>query len=163
MVRKQKRTGSRLTRRGSTRLRLTYDAWNRPTQVESWKDANANGVQDEGEDWGLVAVYQYDGQGRRIAKIVRQVDGEEVTYQRTDYLYNEQWQVLEERTDTFEDLEGQGGARETPAETPTAIGDATHVLLLQTATRTIGCRHAPHGQNRDPQPAAPRDPARKHG
>ena len=111
------RRGRRECRHG-TRMRLTYDAWNRPTQVESWKDANANGVQDEGEDWGLVAVYQYDGQGRRIAKIVRQVDGEEVTYQRTDYLYNEQWQVLEERADPFDDLEGEGGARETPAETP---------------------------------------------
>jgi hypothetical protein len=58
------------------------------------------------------------GQGRRIAKIVRQVDGETVTYRRTDYMYDEQWQVLEERADTFEDLEGEGGALETPAETP---------------------------------------------
>jgi len=49
---------------------------------------------------------------------VRQVDGEEnVTYDRTDYLYDEQWQVLEERTDTFEDLEGEGGALATVAET----------------------------------------------
>jgi hypothetical protein len=47
-----------------------------------------------------------------------------------------------------------------PSATP---GDATHVLLLQTGPHTIGCQHAPHGQNRDPQPAAPRDPARKHG
>jgi RHS repeat-associated protein len=45
------------------------------------------------------------------------VDGEDVTYQRTDYLYDEQWQVLEERTDTFEDLEGEGGALATVAET----------------------------------------------
>jgi hypothetical protein len=41
--------------------------------------------------------------------------------------------------------------------------DATHVLLLQTAPPATGCRHAPHGRNRDPEPAAPRDPARKHG
>jgi hypothetical protein len=40
-----------------------------------------------------------------------------VTYDRTDYLYNESWQVLEERTGTFESLEGEGRARGTPAET----------------------------------------------
>jgi RHS repeat-associated protein len=129
MVRKQKRTGSRLTRRGSTRLRLTYDAWNRLTQVESWKDADEDGVQDEGEPWGLVAVYQYDGLSRRTAKIVRQVAGETVTYNRTDYYYNEAWRVLEERTDTFEDLEGEGGALETPAETPNVqwLWDARYI------------------------------------
>ena len=65
-----------------------------------------------------MAVYQYDGQGRRTAKIVRVVDGETVTYERTDYQYDEAWQVLEERSDSFEVLGGEGGALETPAETP---------------------------------------------
>jgi len=50
---------------------------------------------------------------------VRQVDGQQnVTYDRTDYSYNESWQVIEERTGTFESREGEGGARVTPAETP---------------------------------------------
>jgi RHS repeat-associated protein len=90
------------------RLHFTYDAWNRLVAV--WAD-------DEGEAGDLIASYQYDGLGRRTVKIVRQVDGEEVRYQRTDYLYDEQWQVLEDRADTFEDLEGEGGALATVAET----------------------------------------------
>jgi len=74
---------------------------------------------DEGEPGDLVAEHQHDGRGRRTAKIVRQVDEQQnVTYDRTDYSYNESWQVLEERTGTFESLEGEGGARVTPAETP---------------------------------------------
>ena len=92
----------------TTALHLKYDAWNHLVAVYA---------DDDGEPGDLIAEYQYDSQNRRVAKIVREVDGETVTYVRTDFEYNENWQCLEERTDTFEDLEGEGGARTTPAET----------------------------------------------
>jgi len=85
----------------TTELNFVYDAWNR---LVKFTDGDEN----------TIAEYRYDGLGRRIAKIVPNGDD----WDRTDYLYDEAWQVLEERTDTFEDLEGEGGARETPAETP---------------------------------------------
>ena len=94
-------------------LLLVYDGWNRLAKV--YEDTDGDGGEiDEGDT--LIAEYVYDGQNRRVVKIVRVVDEEEtVTYVRTDYQYNESWQCLEERTDTFEDLEGEGGARETVA------------------------------------------------
>ena len=55
-------------------------------------DNDGDGVIDAGE---LLAVYQYDGLHRRIVKLLP--DGED--YKRTDYYYNEAWQVLEERYD----------------------------------------------------------------
>jgi len=48
---------------------------------------------------------RYDGANRRILKIVRKVAGETVTYDRTDFYYDEAWQVLEERQENgFESL-----------------------------------------------------------
>jgi len=40
------------------RLRPVYDAWNRLVKVESWKDADTDGVQDtgSGEDWSLAVM-----------------------------------------------------------------------------------------------------------
>src|SRR4030042_3815330 len=53
-------------------------------------------------------------------KIVRKVQGETVTYDRTDLHYNERWQVLEERTENFASLgeypPDASGARGTLAE-----------------------------------------------
>jgi len=86
----------------TTELKFVYDAWNRLVKVTDSAGTTT------------IAEYRYDGLGRRIAKLVPNGDD----WDRTDYLYDEAWQVLEERTDTFEDLEGEGGARETPAETP---------------------------------------------
>ena len=69
-------------------LLCVYDAWNRLVAVHD--DNDGDGVIDAGE---LLAVYQYDGLHRRIVKLLP--DGED--YKRTDYYYNEGWQVLEER------------------------------------------------------------------
>ncbi len=66
---------------------LVYDAWNRLVRVE----------EEIGETLVPVAEYHYDGLLRRTAKLVRHDDGQQVTWTRTDYYYNENWQVLEER------------------------------------------------------------------
>jgi len=66
-----------------------YDAWNRLTKI--YRDANCNDtIDDPGE---LVATYSYDGQNRRIRKVLA-VPNPDITY---DYYYNESWQVLEIR------------------------------------------------------------------
>jgi len=75
-------------------LLTVYDAWNRPAKV--YKDSNANGTLDMGTD-ALVAEYRYDGLNRRIAKMVRKTVSGNERWDRTDYYYNESWQVLEER------------------------------------------------------------------
>jgi len=87
----------------TARQHYRYDAWNRLVKVT-----------DDSETPVTIAEYLYGGSGRRIAKLVPA--GED--WNRTDYLYNEEGQVLEERTGTFESLEGTGGARTTVAETP---------------------------------------------
>ena len=61
-----------------------YDAWNRLTKI--YRDANCNDTIDDPSE--LVVTYSYDGQNRRIRKVVAGND----TY---DYYYNESWQVLE--------------------------------------------------------------------
>jgi RHS repeat-associated protein len=63
-----------------------YDAWNRLTKI--YRDANCNDTIDDPSE--LVVTYSYDGQNRRIRKVVAGDD----TY---DYYYNENWQVLEVR------------------------------------------------------------------
>ncbi|MBE3070926.1 MAG: hypothetical protein IMZ66_11890 [Planctomycetes bacterium] len=88
-----------------------YDAWNRLVAV--YRDSNGNGAKDAGDT--LLHEAQYDGLRRRIAKIVRKVQGETVAYDRTDYYYAESWQCLEERTSEFAALDGAGGARTTAA------------------------------------------------
>jgi len=60
-----------------------YDAWNRLTRV-------GQGTSSPGT---LVATYSYDGQNRRIRKVV-EAGETDITY---DYYYNESWQVLEVR------------------------------------------------------------------
>jgi len=59
----------------------TYDAWNRLVKVQN-DDASAT-----------IAEYRYDGLNRRIAKLLP--NGQ--NWKRTDFFYNEAWQVLEER------------------------------------------------------------------
>ncbi len=59
-----------------------YDAWNRLTAV--YED-------DQGEAGDLIAAYSYDGQNHRVTKTL----ADETV---TDYYYNTQWQLLEERT-----------------------------------------------------------------
>jgi len=59
-------------------LRYKYDAWNRQTQVLTTGDSP-------------IASYSYDGLNRRITKVV---DGGSTT----QYIYNENWQVLEEKS-----------------------------------------------------------------
>jgi RHS repeat-associated protein len=63
----------------TTRLHFTYDAWNR---LVAYTDSSDN----------VIAEYRYDGLNRRIAKLLAGDD-----WDRTDYYYNEGWQVLEER------------------------------------------------------------------
>jgi hypothetical protein len=60
-----------------------YDAWNRLTRV-------GQGASSPGT---LVVTYSYDGQNRRIRKVVEAGEND-ITY---DYYYNESWQVLEVR------------------------------------------------------------------
>ena len=61
----------------------TYDAWNRQTSATDAAGAS------------VIARYFYDGANRRIAKAALNPTG--TAYDRTDYYYNESWQVLEER------------------------------------------------------------------
>jgi RHS repeat-associated protein len=82
-----------------------YDAWNRLTKI--YQDANCNDTIDDPSE--LVATYSYDGQNRRIRKVLA-VPNPDVTY---DYYYNEShglrslgeagWQVLEVRKDADAD------------------------------------------------------------
>jgi RHS repeat-associated protein len=64
-------------------VHLTYDAWNRLTEVRA---------DNEGEPGDLVASYEYDGLNRRIQKTTD--NGQRTTH----FFYNEQWQVIEERS-----------------------------------------------------------------
>jgi RHS repeat-associated protein len=96
-------------------LLMVYDAWNRQAAV--YRDANGDGAKDANDP--LIQEARYDGLNRRITKIVRHVQGETVTYDRTDYYYNEGWQCLEERTGSHASLgdypPNESGARGTVA------------------------------------------------
>ncbi|MDD4890785.1 MAG: hypothetical protein PHU85_12755, partial [Phycisphaerae bacterium] len=77
-----------------------FDAWNH--LVATHADDTSGGGHDAG---GLIAGYEYDGRGYRTAKTVARRENaeapEEITgYDRTDYYYNDNWQVLEERQAT---------------------------------------------------------------
>jgi len=91
-----------------------YDAWSR--LGEAWADdagqpgpssplplrerAGGEGVSRPGDPDDLIARYTYDGRGYRIAKAVALYEGDpgQITgYDRTDYYYNDSWQVLKER------------------------------------------------------------------
>ena len=66
----------------TTALHYVYDAWNRMVKVTDASDET-------------VAEYQYDGLNRRVVRLLWNASSE--TWSRTDYYYNEEWQVLEER------------------------------------------------------------------
>jgi RHS repeat-associated protein len=66
-----------------------YDAWNRLTKI--YRDADTDDLIDDPDE--LVATYSYDGQNRRIRKVLENGESD-ITY---DYYYNESWQVLEVR------------------------------------------------------------------
>jgi len=74
--------GNMTTGIGGTNQTYIYDAWNRLVKTKS----------------GAVttSVYQYDGLHRQISRLVPNGSN----FDRTDYYYNEDWQVLEERTGT---------------------------------------------------------------
>ena len=76
-----------------------YDGWNR--LVEVWEDGGDGDreLDGEGSDDVLVAKYRFDGLNRRIFKLLP--NGE--NWDRTDYYYTAQWQVIEERTKTAAD------------------------------------------------------------
>jgi RHS repeat-associated protein len=71
----------------TARLYYTYDAWNRLTKVQ----ADNGGVPG-----ATIALYQYDGIHRRIAKL--KPNGS--NWDRVDYYYTAGWQVVEERSAT---------------------------------------------------------------
>ena len=66
----------------TTKLHYVYDAWNRLTAVYA---------DSEGELSDLIAEYKYDGANHRVSKTLADETG-------TEYYYNQQWQLLEERT-----------------------------------------------------------------
>jgi len=68
----------------TTRIHFVRDAWNRLVAV------HADDPQNPGEPGDLIAKYEYDGQKRRIEKTLADET-------RTDYFYNDKWQLLEER------------------------------------------------------------------
>jgi RHS repeat-associated protein len=76
----------------TTRIWFKWDAWNRMVQVNT---------DSGGSPGGTIASYSYDGRNFRIAKAVANGGN----WDRTDFYYNESWQVLEERKAT-----GQAGA-----------------------------------------------------
>jgi len=80
------------------RLFHVYDAWNRLVAV--YEDTDDDGTHDTaGTLDKLIAAYRYDGLHRRIAKLkATAYDGYNVptTYERTDYYYTANWQVIQE-------------------------------------------------------------------
>ena len=74
------------------RFTARYDGWNRLRFI--CRDDGTSAGQWDANDTPM-AEYRYDGLGRRITKLVLDhVDGK---WDRTDYFYNDRWQVLEER------------------------------------------------------------------
>ena len=89
-----------------TKHKYVHDAWNRLVKVTD----NSNAT---------IALYRYDGLGRRIARLLP--NGE--TWDRTDYYYDESWQVLEERF--------AGGVSDANKDTQTTVdGAAARVQWL---------------------------------
>jgi len=80
-----------------TRHWYIWDGWNRLVAV--WQDDGDGTKEITGEDPDdtLVATYRYDGQNRRIRKLLgTDPDDPDTAY---DYYYNETWQMLEVRKD----------------------------------------------------------------
>jgi RHS repeat-associated protein len=69
------------------RLHYTYDAWNRLVKAQ----ADAGGIPG-----ATIAEYQFDGLGQRIVKLLPNGGN----WDRTDYYYSPDWQVVEERSAT---------------------------------------------------------------
>ncbi|KKL75548.1 hypothetical protein LCGC14_2053790, partial [marine sediment metagenome] len=87
-----------------TRLFFVYDGWNRLTKV--YKDADADGNFEPGDPGAAaddqIVQYQYDGLNRRVAKlVVTGYAGNNLAdeWKRTDYYYDTNWRVVEERYD----------------------------------------------------------------
>ena len=74
-----------------------YDAWNRMVAV--YED-DGDGVYEPGTDDTQVASYEYDAANRRIEKAVTAAGGGP---SHEHYFYNNQWQMLEERS-----VDGEG-------------------------------------------------------
>ena len=68
-----------------------YDAWNRLVEVRA---------DDSGDPGDVIATYEYDGTNRRIEKAVT-AEGGGPSHEH--YFYNNQWQMLEERS-----VDGEG-------------------------------------------------------
>jgi RHS repeat-associated protein len=64
-------------------IRIDYDAWNRPTWIYVY-DASWNRLK--------VALYSYDGLGRRITELRYQSNGKDLS-ERLDHYYDDQWRV----------------------------------------------------------------------
>ena len=69
----------------SLQLQYVYDSWNRQVAVKSYDATQPT------QPAVMIATYQFDGLNRRIAKTL-------ANGTKTDYFYNENWQVLEEQT-----------------------------------------------------------------
>ncbi|MCG3180448.1 MAG: hypothetical protein BIFFINMI_02809 [Phycisphaerae bacterium] len=70
----------------SVGIHMTWDAWNRLVKVQA---------DSGGSPGSTIAEYQYDGANRRLVKLIP--DG--ANWDRTDFYYNTNWQILEERYD----------------------------------------------------------------
>jgi RHS repeat-associated protein len=96
-----------------------FDAWNRLAQV--WQDTDGGHTLDAGDR--LREENRYDGLGRRTSRVVWKYVDSTVKWDRTDFYYNEAWQVLEERrtrSDTLGTDSPASGQRGTVATTPYA-------------------------------------------
>jgi hypothetical protein len=86
-------TGTAFEASSTNALVCAYDAWNRMVCVHA-DSGTASRTLDRGD--ALVAIYQYDGLNRRVAKLLPTGSN----FKRADYYYNENLQVLEERQNT---------------------------------------------------------------
>jgi RHS repeat-associated protein len=83
----------------TTRLFATYDAWNRLKKVYVDTDDDGNFEPSDapgGGDDALLATYEFDGLNRRIEKTTTAAAPGGA--RQVDYYFNENWQVLEDRT-----------------------------------------------------------------
>ncbi|MCG3180450.1 MAG: hypothetical protein BIFFINMI_02811 [Phycisphaerae bacterium] len=70
----------------SVGMHMVWDAWNRLVKVQA---------DSGGAPGATIAEYQYDGANRRLVKLIP--DG--ANWDRTDFYYNTNWQILEKRYD----------------------------------------------------------------
>ena len=91
----------------TVRQHYVYDAWNQVVEVRA---------DDDGDPGDLIAAYKYDGLGGRVARLLPN-ETNPANWDRTDYYFNEDWQVLEERS-----AAGQAD--------PSAVAEETHIQYL---------------------------------